>query len=197
VVRLELDGHVSRHPVDRSLAHTEDDPVRVGHPGIPGDGDDQPGSLADHGLRGVSGSDEVRADANLDHVPIRRRPLPERTRLRQVLRQRECVVDQDVESAMLPLYPVEQCRRLLVVAVVDLDGNSVAAPAGDFRRRFGYRAGQRVRARGDRAPGDVNGETFRTESQSYPLADPAAGTGNHCDFALQSGHPRSPKKVSL
>ena len=63
----------------------------------------------------MPGGDEVRPHADVDHFPVGQRLLPERFRVGQVLGQREGVVDQDVEPALLG-DPVEQRGDLLVVA---------------------------------------------------------------------------------
>ena len=93
----------------------------------------------------MPGRDEVRAHADVDHLPVGERLFPERLRLGQVFGQREGVVDQDVEPALLALDLLEQRGDLIVVGMVDLDRDALAAAAVDFRRGLADGAGQLVR----------------------------------------------------
>src|ERR1700704_2824406 len=140
----------------------------------------------------MPGGDEVRPDADVHHLPIGQRLFPERLRLRQILWQRERVVDQDVEPALIAFDPLEQPRDLVVIAMVDLHGNTFATAAVDFLSGFAHRTRERIRAGRHRAAGDIHGRPFRTERKSYSLADATTRTGDDRDFSCERSHLRLP-----
>ena len=70
VVRLELDGHVPRHPVDGCLAHPEHDTVGVGHAAYPEMATISPdlcGTITSPHARPPT---IVGPDADIDHAPV-------------------------------------------------------------------------------------------------------------------------------
>jgi hypothetical protein len=127
VVWLQFDRHVARHPVDGGLAGAEDHAVGVGDAGVARNGDDQPGLLRHHDPGRMPRRHEVRAHAHVHHLPVRERLLPEGFGLRQVIGQREGVVDEDIQAPLLPFDLFEESRDLVVLAVVDLHRNAPAA----------------------------------------------------------------------
>ena len=106
----------------------------------------------------------------------------------EVLGQRERVVDQDVEPALLDSYPVEQSGDLVVDRVIDLHGDSRAAASGDLCGCLADGARQFVLAGCSSAAGDVHRCTAVTKGHRDAFADTAAGSGDDGDFACQRDH---------
>src|SRR5262249_47972361 len=111
------------------------------------------------------------------------RLFPEGLRVRQRLRELEGIVDEEVEAALFPLHLLEQRRDLIVLAVIHPNGDALAAAPVDFGGGLADRTGQRVRARNQRAPGDVDGCALVREAERDPLSDAAAGARDDGDLA--------------
>ena len=89
----------------------------------------------------MHGRHEIRSHTDVDHLPVRQRPLPEGCPCGQILWEGERVVDQDIEAALLAPHLLEQCCDLIVIAVVDPNRDACAAPHFDFGRGLTDRAG--------------------------------------------------------
>jgi hypothetical protein len=61
--------------------------------------------------------------------------LPKLCRPHHLVADRGCVVDQDVDAAVVAFDLSEQSLGLLVVSVIDSDGDALAAGCGHHRRR--------------------------------------------------------------
>ncbi len=86
---------------------------------------------------------------------------------------------------MFPPNLREQRGDLLVIRMVDLDGNALAAAPVDFRSGLADGAGQRMGARSDRAPGDIDRGALLRESQGDPFSHAATGACHDRDLAGQ------------
>jgi len=149
-VRVQVVGHAARHVVAGGLRGAVRHALVVALRGPVGDVDDQAGALGDHHRRREDAGNVVRSAAGIEHlIPAGERGVPEPLlvpELRavvEVLVAAPDVVDQDVESALLPLDSLEDGLHLRIVAVVAADRDALPAEIGHLLRRLVDRAGQR------------------------------------------------------
>jgi hypothetical protein len=167
---LELDCHIARHAVGRCLAGAEHDAHGIGDTHIAGQRDDKTRSLRHHGLGSVPRRHEVGTHADIDHLPVRNRLFPERAGLRELRRDRDGVVDQNVEAALFSLHLREQRGDLLVVGVIDGDCDSLAAASLGLSGRLENRAGQRMDAGRHCSPRNVYRRALLCEDKGDSLS---------------------------
>jgi hypothetical protein len=77
----------------------------------------------------------------------------------------------------------EQRSDLMIVCMVDLHGDALAAAPVDFSSRFAHRAWERKSAWRHGSTGYINRSTLVRERQRDPLAHPATGACNNRNFA--------------
>ncbi len=99
--------------------------------------------LRQHQGSGVDGCDITAAQPDIEDVDDVDGLLPEPRSAHHLVADDRGIVDQDVEPALLTLHPFEQRLRLLVITVVDGDGDARPARGGDPLGRLVNCAGQR------------------------------------------------------
>jgi hypothetical protein len=111
--------------------------------------------------------------------------LPKLCRPHHLVADRGCVVDQDVDAAVVAFDLSEQSLGLFVVSVIDSDGDAPAASSGHHRRRVvdGARSPRLVCASG--ASGHIHGAPVTSErmrNASACAATRSRNNGHHVVF---------------
>jgi hypothetical protein len=153
----------------------------------------QSGTLRCHQMRCLTGSDPEGLRASVHEVmPELHRQVPEGLLpygIDEALVAAPHGASENIEAAMLGLDAVEEQLALLRIGVVDLDRNAHAAAARDLLGGLDDCAGDSIdwrRPAGDGSAGDIDGRSLFAQSHGDAASAAAAGSGDYCDFALES-----------
>ena len=170
----KIDPHVEGHLVDAGLVRTIGGTEAIMHRARRRRENDEPSVLPDH-VRGCEpAGDEAAANADIDHVADVERLFPELAGGREGIRHGACIVDQDVDTALLGDHPFDHRLDLFVVGMVAAHCNALAAGFRDFLRRRIDGAGHFGIALFLRSARDVDRAAMRTERSRDAAAGAAA-----------------------